>query len=113
MGHIVLPNSGGRAGSPGKFVDTAVVDMIERLKAEGSNPRSVYAKLTGGANMFASNGPFQIGQQNIAAVRETLTASGIRRVAEHVGGHSGRRVTFDAANGSLTIEVAGAATVTI
>ncbi len=113
LAHIVLPQSNGPTDTPGKFVDTAVAHILDRMQAEGTKARSLVAKMIGGSNMFTSKGPFKVGQQNIAAVQQALRERGIRLVAEHVGGKSGRRVTFRPANGSVEIEVAGEATVIV
>ncbi len=107
VAHVVLPDSSGRTGTPGKFVDTALQHILAQLRAKGSDLRSLTAKLIGGANMFAANGPFQIGQQNIAAARNLLAQAKIKVVAEHLGGNSGRRITFYGSSGSVDVEVAG------
>ena len=67
MSHIVLPDSAGRRGMPGKFVDTAVSRMIELLQESGASLRGATAKLAGGANMFGGTGPLQIGDANAEA----------------------------------------------
>lgn len=72
MAHIVLPSSDNRTGGAGKFADTAVRAMVEKLRCFGIDPATLTAKLTGGASMFESKGPFQIGKQNIDAVVERL-----------------------------------------
>ncbi len=36
MAHIVLPESAGRDGAPGKFADTAVPHMLELLREQGA-----------------------------------------------------------------------------
>lgn len=108
MAHIVLPSSDNRTGSVGKFADTAVDAMIEQLRAFGIEPARLTAKFAGGASMFDSKGPFQIGKQNVEAVSARLTARGIRVAADHVGGTSGRRITFDCRTGRMNVEVIGA-----
>lgn len=111
--HIVLPAADRRLGTPGKFADTAVAYMLERLRRRGCDPTKMVAKLAGGANMFVSKGPFQIGLQNIDAVHEQLEMRNIRLLGEHVGGKAGRRTTFDCRSGELTVEVLGAAPVVL
>jgi chemotaxis protein CheD len=107
LAHIVLPTSAGRPGLPGKFVDTAIVWMLNELRSRGADPRRLTCKLAGGATMFASNGPFQIGQQNIDATRQTLQAANVRIVAEHLGGCKGRRISFDCETFAVVVETAG------
>lgn len=113
LAHIVLPSALGRAGSPGKYADTALEWMLDALRRVGADPKRLVCKLTGGANMFTGNGPFQIGQQNIDAARQHLAAANIAVVAEHLGGKNGRRVVFECETGKVTVEVAGQPAVTL
>jgi chemotaxis protein CheD len=107
MAHVVLPDSAGRPGAPGKFADTALPAMLAMLREFGVPGHGLIAKLVGGANMFGSSGPLQIGTANVEAVTRALGAAGVRIVAQDVGGRRGRRVTFDCGGGELTIECAG------
>jgi len=107
MAHIVLPDSAGRAGTPGKFADTAVPEMLNLLKELGAPAHGLVAKFAGGANMFAGSGPLQIGDANAEAVVQALGNAGILVPGEDVGGTKGRRVTFDCTSGEMTVECAG------
>ena len=107
VAHIVLPESAGRDGTPGKFADTAVPEMIRMLKELGAPTHGLTAKLAGGANMFASSGPLQIGDANVEAVAAALKSVGIPGVAQDVGGTKGRRIVFDCVSGQMTVECPG------
>jgi len=107
MAHIVLPESAGRGGTPGKFADTAVPEMLKLLKELGAPAHGLTAKFSGGANMFAGSGPLQIGDSNAEAVAQALKSVGIRAAGRDVGGSKGRRVTFDCTSGDMTVECAG------
>lgn len=113
MAHIVLPDSAGRGGTPGKFADTAVPEMLRLLKELGTPAHGLTAKLAGGANMFGGSGPLQIGDSNAEAVSQALKSVGIRAAEQDVGGTKGRRVAFDCASGEMTVECAGQATRTL
>jgi chemotaxis protein CheD len=113
MAHIVLPDSAGRGGTPGKFADTAVPHMLELLKELNTSASCLTAKLAGAANMFGSSGPLQIGDANIEAVAQALRTAGIRITAQDVGGNRGRRVTFDCEGGAMVVESAGLPTKTL
>ena len=113
MAHIVLAASLGREGPPGKFADTAVPHLIGQLEKAGACRKRLVAKIAGGADMFGSSGPIQIGQSNITRVRALLKEHRIRMAAEHIGGTKGRRVTFDPDTGALLVEIAGEAPVTL
>ena len=107
MAHIVLPESAGRDGAPGKFADSAVPHMLALLRKQGMPVHGLTAKFAGGANMFNGSGPLQIGNTNADAVAKVLKNAGIRVVGQDVGGTRGRRVEFDCASGKMTIQCAG------
>jgi len=107
MVHIVLPDSSGRSGTPGKFADTAVPEMLKLLKGLGATAHGLTAKLAGGANMFGNSGPLQIGDANAEAVERILKSVGIRIAGQDVGGTKGRRIVFDCTSGEMTVECAG------
>jgi chemotaxis protein CheD len=107
LAHIVLPNSSGREGQPGKFADTAIPHMIGELNNRGADTKGLVAKMCGGSAMFGGGGPIQIGEENVAAVTTLLEQLKIRIVGQDLGGSKGRRVTFDCASGDVTIEIVG------
>jgi chemotaxis protein CheD len=107
MAHIVLPESAGRDGAPGKFADTAVPQMLELLRKQGLPACGLTAKLAGGANMFNGSGPLKIGDANAVAVAAALKKAGIRVAAQDVGGMRGRRVDFDCGSGEMIVQCAG------
>ncbi|MDZ4778726.1 MAG: chemotaxis protein CheD [Planctomycetia bacterium] len=107
MAHVVLPESTGHQGGPGKFADTAVPALLAALEKLTGLKAGYQAKLAGGASMFAASGPLQIGIANAAAVKAALAKAHVRVVSEHLGGSQGRRVEFDPATGALSIEVQG------
>ncbi|RMF95196.1 MAG: chemotaxis protein CheD [Planctomycetota bacterium] len=113
LAHVVLADSQGKTGTPGKFADTAVAHMVGELEKQGAMRTSLVAKIAGGSCMFRSSGPLQIGDDNIKAVREHLKRHNIRIAAEDTGGNSGRRITLDCATGSVSVEVAGKVTKTL
>jgi len=113
MAHIVLPSSDNRVGGAGKFADTAVDTMVEKLRRYGIEPARLTAKIAGGASMFETKGPFQIGKQNFDAVVARLALLRIRLAGEHIGGTQGRRVTFHCRTGLMTVEVLGSTQITI
>jgi chemotaxis protein CheD len=107
MAHVVLPESAGRSDTAGKFADTAVPEMLKRLKELGAPTHGLTAKFSGGANMFGSKGPLQIGDANVKAVQAALKGIGARVLAHDCGGNKGRRVIFDCNTGEMTVECAG------
>lgn len=107
LAHVVLPESAGRAGTPGKFANTAIPHLLELLREAGAPAAGLVAKIAGGASMFSSGGPLQVGESNVQAVLLALQTARIAVAAQHVGGNKGRRVNLDASTGTLSVEVAG------
>jgi len=107
LGHVVLPESNGRAGLPGKFADTACEHMLQVLKQRSAFAPGLVAKIAGGARMFGVSGPMQIGEDNVEAAARRLEAAGVRIAAKDVGGTSGRRISLDCGTGMLTVEIVG------
>jgi len=95
MVHIMLPESSGRTDRPGKYADTAVPLLINKLTDRGSRRSSLVAKMAGGACMFEYFGNnLNIGERNAERVRALLAEHQIRVSAEEVGGKTGRTVAF-------------------
>jgi chemotaxis protein CheD len=100
MVHIMLPDSAGRKDRPGKYADTAIPLLLKELGDLGSKPRSLIAKMAGGACMFEYFGTnLNIGERNAERVRAVLKENNIPLKKEDVGGKVGRSVTFFPANG--------------
>jgi chemotaxis protein CheD len=108
LAHVLLPSQGMSRikGEPGRFAQTAVPALIERLIARGARVPSIGARLIGGASMFTSltpPGTIQMGERNVVAAREALHRNGIRLTGEAVGGDYGRTVDFDLESGRVTV----------
>ena len=109
LAHIVLPKSNGVPELPGKYADTALPELIRRMRGLATGETlKLAAKLAGGANMFNStSSPATIGEMNTAAVERILGELRIPVVGRHLGGEQGRRMMLDASTGLVTIEIAG------
>lgn len=107
LAHIMLPDStkGGSIGSPIKYADLAVDELIKEMAKMGSKKKDIEAKIVGGANMFPhlKHAPIEVGRVNVEAVKEKLKKEGMRLVGEAVGGSIGRSVEFSTSTGSVTI----------
>jgi chemotaxis protein CheD len=114
LSHIVLPTSMGRTDTPGKFADTAVPALIEKMRGLATGERlRLDARIAGGANMFYSESENTIGRQNQHAVERLLEELRIEIRGRHCGGEQGRRMIFDVATGAVRIDIVGAETITI
>lgn len=107
LAHVVLPDSSGRPAQPGKFADTAIPHMLQLLERQGVNASGLIAKIAGGACMFGSPGPLQIGDANVKAVLSALENARVRVSAQDVGGTAGRRVSLDCGTGHMKVETVG------
>lgn len=112
MAHIMMPNSTmiRKNANRMKFADTCLADMLDEMVRKGARKGNLVAKVAGGAQMFVkkcSHNILNIGEQNIQAVHEFLTAANIPLVAEDVGKDYGRTIEFNPANGDLTIRSIG------
>lgn len=105
MAHIMLPSSEiAREGqlNVAKYADTAVPELIRKLKSIGADPRRLVAKMAGGAQMFAFAGSadsIRIGPRNVESVKAALAAAGIPLLAEDTGANYGRTVEIDSRTG--------------
>lgn len=106
--HSLLPQR--RSDDPltdaAKYVDAAIVLMVEELTRAGADPARLQAKIAGGANMFESDYltlMHSIGVRNARRARETLQGLDIPLAGEEVGGNRGRTAVFDLATGQLLV----------
>lgn len=108
LAHIMLPDSNGQREQPGKFVDTAIPEMIRQLGQLSDGQTAHWsAKIAGGAKMFGFQSGTTIGDQNIQSVERILKHLGIPLLGKNCGGSQGRRVSFDVATGTMMIETMG------
>ena len=110
MVHVVLPDSalGRDKTNPWKFADTAVPLLVASVCARGALRSRIWAKIAGGAQMFAPvNNMMNIGARNAEAVQTHLTNLNIRLTASDVGGRSGRTVRVYMEDGKVTVKTVG------
>ena len=107
LAHVMLPDS--KRYEPGmvpyKYADTAILYLLEGLKAGLSEKPYLIAKLVGGAQMFKKldQTDVGIGIQNITAIKRILQNEKIPVVGEDIGGHVGRSVEFHLEFGTLFV----------
>lgn len=106
MAHIVLPGklSAVNRENPFKFADEGVRELLYRMERAGAARMRITAKIAGGAKMFETGSrQWEIGEQNVAAVKLALAEEGIRLVAEDTGNHYGRTILFFTGDGKLEV----------
>lgn len=106
LAHAMLSESLGCMKQPGRFVDTAIPEMLDQLARNGARRRAIVAKVCGGSNMFkASSSAHEVGRKNIDKAIQLLKHHKIPVLAQHVGGTSGRVIYFDLETGEIRVKV--------
>lgn len=96
LSHIMLPSRSKDDPVLGKYADTAIPLLIEKIEKRGGKINNLKAYVVGGATMFG-NGDLMlnIGMRNYEVVKAILEKYDIPIVYEDVGGNSGRTVTYN------------------
>jgi chemotaxis protein CheD len=97
--HIPLPVS----LHQGEFLDAPnmIKDLLHAFSTLGSDLTRLYAKVTGGAHVYA--GSYDIGEQNSRAVLQQLTCNKIFIAGTDVGGKFSRTARFNSVTRELHI----------
>ncbi|MBP1563856.1 MAG: chemotaxis protein CheD [Oscillospiraceae bacterium] len=110
LSHIMLPDSTAgvnSASAPMRFADTAIPMLIREMEKLGASRGRLRAKIAGGATMFAiANDKFNIGDRNVAKVKEMLAKERIPILAEDTGADYGRTLFFYPETGVMEIRAA-------
>jgi len=111
LSHIMLPSSKTslRKDDVLKFADTAIIELVKDMESMGAKRSRMVAKIAGGAQMFSgitASAIANIGQRNVAAVKETLAELRIPVVGEDVGKNYGRTLYFYPEDGKVKIKSA-------
>ena len=109
LAHCMLPDSTQFLNNTNiaKFVDTAVIRLVNDMVRQGAHKAGLQAKIAGGAQMFAfaaANDSMRIGDRNADAARKTLAECGIPVVAMDTGANYGRTVELYADTGRFLIK---------
>jgi len=112
MAHCMLPTYKGFEGQNiAKFVDSAVIELINQLVRIGASRASLVAKIAGGAHMFGrsqNSDMLKIGERNAAAGLAILRQLSIPVQANDTGGTHGRTIELNIDTGALKIRTVGA-----
>lgn len=105
--HYILPNWDGLGQPSPRYGDVAINTLLQQLRALGSRPGDLEARVFGGACMFqafrAPNlGEDHIGSRNIEVAIKTLARLEIVIVAKDTGGENGRKVKMHTGTGLVT-----------
>ena len=107
LAHIMLPEMLKRDTAVGKYADTAIPALLDKMKKKGAIKKEIRAFLLGGACMFSFTGTVGmavIGDRNVEAAQRILGEHDIPVVFQETGGNSGRTVLFDIGTGKVSIK---------
>lgn len=111
MVHIVLPDSGGKMEDAlGKYANTAIPLLLQRLADQGGARSRLIVKYTGGAQMALTLGVtavFDTGARNLVSVKAALAQEKIFPVASATGGNKGRTVRLYLDTGKVMVKTVG------
>ncbi|MCL2752843.1 MAG: chemotaxis protein CheD [Defluviitaleaceae bacterium] len=115
MAHCMLPDSTQIMNNDNlaKFVDTAIIRLINDMGRAGANKRAIVAKLAGGAQMFAfnsTNDSMRIGDRNVDASIKILKELNIPIKSMDVRENYGRTIELHTSTGILNIKTIGKGT---
>ncbi len=86
-----------RCGTPYKYVNCVVPEMVRGLQRYGAAAREIEVKLFGGADMFGPvrrDGYLSVGRQNIQAALQAVERFDLRIRLSDVGNSHGRKIHF-------------------
>ncbi len=106
MNHYLLPFWNGNGLQSPKFGNISIPKLIEAMLMNGANPRTLEAKVFGGAsiNIGVSANTMMIGEKNIMVAKEILKEYKIAIVAEDSGGQNGRKIQFNLERGKVLMK---------
>ena len=105
---IVMPSSDVQSKNdhPIRFADTGIPLFLKEFMQQGGNFASCKIAIAGGANM-PSNNMFNIGDQNVIAVKKALYKFNLNVSGEDVGGNNGRTLNIDIKRGVIVSKIFG------
>ena len=91
-----------------RFVDTALMNMLESLDKLGVPRRDLVIKMFGGSNGIALRGvestSYNIGRRNVEMARRLLKFERLKVAVEDVGGNRGRKIMFQTHTGDVWLK---------
>ena len=108
LAHVLLPSDtmARDRTNRAKFALSAVPLLVGEMVQLGAQPRLIIAKLAGGASMFSAllpSGGINVGERNVQASRQALSALNIPVMGEDVGRDHGRSVYFHLSDGRVDV----------
>ncbi|WP_370298626.1 chemoreceptor glutamine deamidase CheD [Pontibacterium sp.] len=110
MNHFLLPGGSAQnvhdeivqAKKCARYGIYAMDMLMKHLLRYGAHKENLEVKVTGGARIISANG--DVGEHNIAFIREYLEIQGLKIVAEDVAGSMPRKVLYFPDSGKLMVK---------
>ncbi|WP_239028049.1 chemotaxis protein CheD [Geomonas subterranea] len=108
--HAQLPGDGRFTGGEvhegaGKYVDTAIREMLEWLLSRGALRGELEAKVFGGSDMFDVRGRGRsVGRENAEMALKILARESVRVAKQDLGGERGRKIIFHPHTGEVYLK---------
>jgi chemotaxis protein CheD len=104
MNHFMLPMAATGASASPRFGNSAMEELVKRLRDAGGRLPFLRARVYGGACMFAGmQSADHLGRKNADVAMEFLRRSGIDVVEVEVGGNRGRKLIFNTDEGTACL----------
>ena len=104
--HAMLPQRRNGDGNRTKFVDSGILELLDRLLALGARREHLVWRFAGGAQMLTAPGlsdRFNIGRQNVEMALEYLARLRLRWGECDAGGTQGRTLRLFMSDGLLSV----------
>ena len=106
--HVMLPDStispAKASAQPAMFVDTGLPLLFRALNGVKVERSRLRLFLAGGASMLCNSDMFKIGERNLKATSDYLSANGLYVRHSVVGGTNNRTLHLDLSTGAVTIK---------
>jgi len=103
MNHFLLTASHEDGPASSRFAHVATGLLLEELRLAGCKPRSLVAKIFGGAAIQQTEDHYAatLGAKNVAAALHLMESAGVPVVAQETGGDRGRKIVFNTDEGTV------------
>lgn len=112
--HAFLPDSSEHKRNLGhepqicRFVDTALMNMLETLDKIGVPRRDIVIKMFGGSSGIAvrgmENSTYDIGRRNVEMAKKLLKFARLNVAVHDIGGNQGRKLMFHTLTGEVWVK---------
>ena len=105
--HALLPQEKEK-GEAFRYVDTSILNMLDRFAGYGISRARLEVKLFGGADMLIAgrnnSRSVTVGRKNIEVALQVIESEQLRLVASDLGGTQGRKICFHTHTGEIFLK---------